>query len=89
MEQEKNQLDEQGTKPYDQKEGLQDSNQSGEDIRSGARDEDQLSKIKENSPEGGRDAYPERQQGAPPDTYLEDENQKWTKDVSGNEGSGT
>jgi hypothetical protein len=88
MEQEKNQLNEQGTKPYDQKEGLQDSIQTGDEIRSGARNEDQLDKIKENQPEGGRDAYPERQQGTPPNTYIEDENQKWTKDVNGNEGSG-
>lgn len=88
MEQENKQLEEQGNKPYDQKEGLQDSNQPGEDIISGARNEDQLDKIKENNPEGGRDAYPDRQQGTPPDTYLEDDDQKWTNEVKGNEGSG-
>lgn len=66
MEQKKDQLEEQGTKPYPEKEGLQDSNQDGQEIIDGAFETDQLDKFKENVPEGGRAAYPERQEGAEP-----------------------
>jgi hypothetical protein len=64
---EQNPLEEQDT-PQQEPEGLQDAHQTGEDIRAGARNEDQLDKMKQAVPEGGRDAYPERQAGAPPST---------------------
>ena len=68
MNEEKDQLEEQATRPPQEKEGLQDTNLSGEAIRKGAEEEDQLDKIKQNAPEGGRDAYPEKQAGTPPNT---------------------
>lgn len=69
MEQEnKDQLSEQGNKPLNELEGLQEAHQDGEAIREGARNEDQLDKIKQNIPPGGRDAYPERQAGTPANT---------------------
>ncbi|WP_345950680.1 hypothetical protein ABDD95_04345 [Mucilaginibacter sp. PAMB04274] len=73
MEQENDQLNEQGANPYNEKEGLQDAHQSGQEIRDGARNEDQLDKIKASVPKGGRDAYPEQQAGTPPNTYLSSE----------------
>lgn len=63
----KHAADENSKQPTDT-DGLQETHQSGEDIRDGARNEDQLDKIKEAVPEGGRDAYPELQAGAPPNT---------------------
>lgn len=68
MEQENKQLEDQGNKPLNEREGLQETHQTGEEIRSGARNEDQLDKIKGAVTEGGRDAYPELQSGAPPNT---------------------
>jgi hypothetical protein len=69
-EQNENQLAQQANQPYHKKEGLQDANQPGKDIVKGARDESQLNKIKQHVPEGGREAYPERQAGAPANTSL-------------------
>lgn len=66
MEQKKDQLDEQETKPHIEQEGLQESNQNRENIINGALETDQLDKFKENVTEGGRAAYPERQEGAEP-----------------------
>jgi hypothetical protein len=74
VEQENNQLGEQGTAPLNENKGLEDTHQTGEEIRAGARNEDQLDKIKENIPPGGRDAYPEQHAGTPPNTG--DENLK-------------
>jgi hypothetical protein len=73
MNQENNQLEDQANKPLEEKEGLKDTNLSGEDIREGANEEDQLDKIKQNVPEGGRDAYPEKQAGTPPNTEPSDD----------------
>lgn len=50
-------------------EGPQDNHQSGQNIVSGANDESQLDKFKENIPEGGRESYPEKQAGTTPDAY--------------------
>ena len=66
MEQKKDLLEEQANKPYPEKEGLQQANQDGKTILDGAHETDQLDKFKENVPEGGRDAYPELQEGAEP-----------------------
>ena len=49
--------------------GLQETRGSKEDIRNGARQEDQLDKFKQHVPEGGRDNYPDLQSGAQPDAY--------------------
>jgi hypothetical protein len=76
MSQENNdQLEGQQNKPLNEREGLQESNKTGEQITGGANQEDQLDKIKQNAPEGGRDAYPERQAGTPPSTGDHDENE--------------
>jgi len=66
MEQKKDQLEEQANKPYPEKEGLKEGNEDGQEILDGAMETDQLDKFKENAPEGGRAAYPERQEGAEP-----------------------
>jgi hypothetical protein len=59
-------------KPLNETEGSQESHQTGEEIRDGARNEDQLEGFKQAAPPGGRDAYPELQAGAQPDTGNED-----------------
>jgi hypothetical protein len=68
VEQDNDQLKQQENQTLSEPEGLQDAHQTGEDIRAGARNEDQLDKIKQAAPEGGRDAYPELQAGATPST---------------------
>jgi hypothetical protein len=73
MNQENDQLKDQETKPIEEKEGLKDTNLPGEVIIKGANQQDQLDKIKQNIPEGGRDAYPEKQAGAPPNTEPNDQ----------------
>jgi|GEM_PF-6591174 len=49
--------------------GLQETRASGEEIVSGARQEDQLDKFKKDVPEGGRDSYPNLQSGVQPNAY--------------------
>ncbi|WP_342646031.1 hypothetical protein [Mucilaginibacter sp. CSA2-8R] len=73
MNQENNQLKDQANKPLEEKEGLKDTNLSGEAIRKGANEVDQLDKIKQNVSDGGRDAYQEKQAGTPPTTEPSDE----------------
>jgi hypothetical protein len=46
----------------------QSNKQPGEKIIEGAHNEDQLDKLKQNVPPGGRDAYPERHAGTEPST---------------------
>ncbi|QJD94857.1 hypothetical protein HH214_02665 [Mucilaginibacter robiniae] len=70
MAQEEDQLQQQGEKPYDEKEGLQEAHESGQEIISGANDEDQLAKLKEAAPKNSQGINPENQEGATPDTYL-------------------
>jgi hypothetical protein len=63
-------------------EQTRDNQQEGKDIIKGATNEDQLDKLKEAVPEGGRDAYPEKQSGTEPDAYQyerERENDDTTK----------
>jgi hypothetical protein len=59
---------ENANKPLIETEGSPESHQTGEEIKSGARNEDQLDSFKQAVPPGGRDAYPELQAGTPPDT---------------------
>jgi hypothetical protein len=66
MEPEKDLIDEQANRPYSEKEGLQQTNKDGQEIVDGAHETDQLDKFKQNVPEGGRDNYPDLQQGAQP-----------------------
>lgn len=49
--------------------GLQETRASGEEIVSGARQEDQFDKFKQDVPEGGRDNYPDLQSGVEPNAY--------------------
>lgn len=49
-----------------EEEGLQQANKNGEEILEGAQETDQLDQFKNNVPEGGRDAYPDLQEGAQP-----------------------
>lgn len=49
--------------------GLQETRATGEEIVSGAKQEDQLDKLKQAVPEGGRDNYPELQSGVQPNAY--------------------
>lgn len=51
--------------------GEQNRSEEPEDIREGAHEEDQLEKLRRNAPEGGRDEYPERQQGTPPVSHVD------------------
>jgi hypothetical protein len=60
------QKNEQTTNSYPEKEGLKESNENGKEIVDGANETDQLEKFNDNVPDGGRDAYPEKQQGAEP-----------------------
>jgi hypothetical protein len=68
IQQENNQPADEGNKPLNETEGSQETHQTGEEIREGARNEDQLNGFKEAVPPGGRDAYPELQAGTPPST---------------------
>jgi len=49
--------------------GLQETRETGEEIVSGAKQEDQLDEFKQAVPEGGRDNYPEIQSGVQPNAY--------------------
>jgi hypothetical protein len=42
---------------------------SGQEIIAGAKQTDQLDKLNQDKPEGGREAHPEKQAGTPPGPY--------------------
>ena len=65
MEPEEN-LPQQDNQLYPEKEEVQETNKDGQEILDGARKTDQLDQFNKNVPEGGRDNYPELQQGAQP-----------------------
>ena len=66
MEPNKDILNKQTDLSYSEEEGLKDTNKDGKTIVDGAQETDQLDEFKKNVPEGGRDAYPELQEGAEP-----------------------
>lgn len=52
----------------------QNSGDEKENIREGAHEEAQLDKLHKNVPEGGREAYPEKQAGSPPVSHVDQGN---------------